>query len=135
MKCYLFDTSALVSFHKNEAGASEVESLFRQAQRGKCRSLISFMSVMEMFYLSWQQDGKAIAYRTYLQLKMLPIERIESSETILIRASELKARYSLSLADSWIAATAWEENAILVHKDPEFETLGDQIQLRTLPYK
>ena len=37
--------------------------------------------------------------------------------------SELKARYSISLADAWIAAAALLEQANLVHQDPGFEVI------------
>ena len=93
------------------------------------------MSFMEIFYLSWRREGKAVAHRTYLDLKMLPVKRIEASEAILLRASELKATYTLSVADSWIAATAEEHDATLVHKDPEFEALKKRLTLQSLPYK
>ncbi|MHB8167515.1 MAG: PIN domain-containing protein [Sulfuricella sp.] len=50
------------------------------------------------------------------------------------RASSIKAVHPLSLADAWIAASALELGATLVHKDPEFESLPGLIEER-LPYK
>lgn len=50
-------------------------------------------------------------------------------------AAELKAKYRLSAADAWIAALAKENNAILVHKDPEYEQIQNEVQLLNLPYK
>lgn len=135
MKTYLLDTSALVALRKDEAGADQVESYLRKASRKRAHVYLSFMSFMELFYLSWRHEGKAAAHRTYLELTMLPIKRIDATEAILLRAGELKAEYTLSLADSWIAATAAEHDAILVHKDPEFESLDKQLQLQALPYK
>ena len=46
----------------------------------------------------------------------------------------VKATYPLSLADAWIAATAMECDATLIHKDPEFERLASLKEER-LPYK
>ena len=59
---------------------------------------------------------------------------IHESSEILQRAAVIKATHSLSVADAWIAATAWELKATLVHKDPEFENLPELLQER-LPYK
>lgn len=135
METFLLDTSALLALRENEPGAEEVASLLLKAQRKRAHLLVSFISTMEVFYVSWRKEGKAVAHRAYLDLKMLPIQRIEASESILLRAAELKATYPLSLADSWIAATAEEHDAILVHKDPEFETLKDHVSLKSLPFK
>ena len=41
----------------------------------------------------------------------------------------------MSFADSFIAATALHLDAILVHKDPEFDALKSILQMESLPYK
>jgi predicted nucleic acid-binding protein len=53
----------------------------------------------------------------------------------LLTAARLKAAHHLSLADAIIAAFAIQQNAILLHKDPEFEALRGQMSLKALPYK
>ena len=45
------------------------------------------------------------------------------------------ALLAVSVADSWIIATALENGAPLVHKDPEFEQVKDRLSLFPLPYK
>jgi predicted nucleic acid-binding protein len=40
-----------------------------------------------------------------------------------------------SLADALVAAFAVREDAVLVHNDPEFDKLADQVSLEALPYK
>ena len=65
----------------------------------------------------------------------LPVLRVESSEQLSQRAGKLKAAYRLSVADAWIAALAAEQDATLVHKDPEFEQIETSIQVVKLPYK
>ena len=40
-----------------------------------------------------------------------------------------------TLADALIAAFAVRSSAVLVHKDPEFEVLADQVPQEPLPYK
>ncbi len=68
-------------------------------------------------------------------LRLLPVERVDVTEAILETASALKANYRISVADSWIIATAINRSAVLVHKDPELEALSDRVILKTLPYK
>ncbi len=59
----------------------------------------------------------------------------EVDEPILLAAARLKARFRISLADALIAAFAKRSSAILVHKDPEYEALADQVRQEALPYK
>jgi predicted nucleic acid-binding protein len=68
-------------------------------------------------------------------MKSLLFLRVNSTETMGIIASKIKSDYHLSVADAWIAALAKQRNAILVHKDPEFEQIESEIQVLKLPYK
>jgi predicted nucleic acid-binding protein len=135
MERYLLDTSALVAFREDEPGSDLVEEILQQAKAKKALIFTSFLSFMEVFYCTWRVDGKGAAYRAYLELKMLPVKRIDVTDPILFLAGEIKATGSLSLADSWIAATAIDHQATLVHKDPEFDQLKDRLPLKALPYK
>lgn len=135
MNRYVLDTSALLALRNDETGADEVERILRAASRGAAEALVSFISFTEIFYIVWQQSDEHEAHRVHLQMKSLPIRRVESAENLGLAAGALKARFPLSLADSWIAATAIQSRAALVHKDPEFESLKDLLALQALPYK
>jgi predicted nucleic acid-binding protein len=50
-------------------------------------------------------------------------------------AGRIKATYSISLADAYIAALSQHLSGILVHKDPEFEKLSLLIKDYKLPFK
>jgi len=61
--------------------------------------------------------------------------RVDSTEALGFLAGELQAKYRMSVADAWLAALAQERQAILVHKDPEFEQVEATINVLKLPYK
>jgi predicted nucleic acid-binding protein len=82
-----------------------------------------------------QERGLEEAQTRFNLLESLPISRIESTVNINIIAAKLKAKHHISVADAWIAALAMEKNAILIHKDPEFEAIQDGLQVLQLPYK
>ena len=126
----VLDTSALFCLKQNEEGAGEVERVLR-----KLPVYLSFVSLTEYFYIVYQKQGRAEAYRAYLELKMMPIEVVESSERLRLLAGEIKALFPLSFADVWVAATAESLGAELLHKDPEFEALSGRLVLNPLPYK
>ena len=89
---------------------------------------------MEVFYRVWKDEGEAAGRTAYALCKTLPITWVHEHPQLLERAAAIKARHRLSLADAWIAATALETGALLVHKDPEFEQIRDLPQ-ECLPYK
>jgi ribonuclease VapC len=111
-----------------------VEAILRR--QGKKRTVfVSFMSIMEFAYILEQERGQMEARQAVLQLKQLPIQIIESDEPLGLAAARIKAGHKLSVADAWIAATAERLGAILVHKDPDFESLAKVISLQALPWK
>ena len=131
---WVLDTSALLCLKADEPGASGVDEVLREGGRhGKV--FVSFMSLMEYYYIRQQTFGEVEARKGYLELKQLPIIVVESDEELGLMAAGIKATWRLSVADAWVAATAERLGAVLVHKDPEFEPLKGRIVLRSLPYK
>jgi predicted nucleic acid-binding protein len=124
MKTYVLDNSALLALRDDEPGADRVAELLGLAQARKCVCLGSFISLMELMYRVWRDDGEALAQLAYDQCLALPITWIHESPELLKAAAAIKAEYPLSLADAWIAATAELHRATLVHKDPEFSVVA-----------
>ena len=128
---YLFDTSALLTLIEDEDGADRVQHLLMQEQ-----VLIPWSALMEVYYITLQERGQAEADQRYALIKSLPATILWNiDEATLLTAGTLKATYRLSFADAIVAAFAAQHKATLVHKDPEFEPLADQVTLEALPYK
>jgi predicted nucleic acid-binding protein len=134
-KRYLLDTSAILALRGDEPGADDVESILRESESGQAEVYASFMTYMEAYYRIWRLEGEESARRMYAELLSLPIVRVDVSDSILLRAGAIKANHRLSVADSWIIASAMEIKASLIHKDTEFEQLKDVVSLIFLPYK
>jgi len=117
---FILDTSALLALRGDEAGAGEIESLLKQAEKKASPVLVSFMSRMEMLYLIWREEGEAAAREALRLIDTFPIEWVSCDADILETAASFKAKGGLSVADCWIAATAIVRKARLIHKDPEF---------------
>ena len=133
MSRYLLDTSALLTLRDDEPGADRVAALLSQARTEQVRCLGCFISLMEVFYRVWRDEGETAGRLAYEQCLVLPIHWIHESPELLIKAAQTKAAYPLALADAWIAACAILENAILIHKDPEFQSVD--IAQEALPFK
>ena len=81
------------------------------------------MTLMEIYYRVWKDEGRDRGRRAYEDVRRLPLEWIHESPELLERAAAVKATRALSLADAWIAAAASVAGATLVHKDPEFQAI------------
>ena len=128
---YLLDTSALLTFIEDEAGSDRVEAVLRQAG-----TLLPWPVLMETYYVSLQEEGRAEADRRYALIKHLAADVLwDMNEQILLTAARLKAEHHLSLANALVAAYAIRHKAVLIHKDPEFEVLAGMLPMEALPYK
>jgi predicted nucleic acid-binding protein len=120
----LLDTSALLTLRDDETGAARLEQALEQPQR--CDAC--FLTRMEVLYRVWKDEDERAGRLVYEQLKALPLLWIEASEPLLELAASIKVRDALSVADAWIAATAQQVGATLLHKDPEFRVMADLSQ-------
>lgn len=128
---YLLDTSALLTLIEDEVGADRVEFVLTHQQ-----AIIPWVALLETHYITLQEQGRSEADRRYAMLKQLPVTFINGmDEPTLLTASRIKARHRLSFADAIIAAIALQQQTTLLHKDPEYEAVGDQVPLEALPYK
>lgn len=127
----LLDTSAIMTLLEDEEGAARVEDILRHEE-----VLLPFLTLLETYYITLQEQPMDVADKRHAMLKQLPAMILWNvDEPVLLAAGRLKAAHHLSLADSLIAAFAVRHQAILVHKDPEFDALSEIVQLETLPYK
>ena len=122
---FVLDTSALLALRGDEPGANRVQALLEQGKRSRCRLFVSFMSRMELLYLIRRKEGDEAAHEALRLVDSFSIEWVSCEPEILERASRIKADGAISVAGSWIGATAIVRDAVLVHKDPEFEPFKD----------
>lgn len=129
---FVLDTSAVLALRGDESGADRVEALLQQAARGKSRLLLSFMTRMELLYCLWRDEGEQKAREGLRLLDSFSIQWVACGPDILEAAARIKRSGRISVADSWIGATALVHDATLVHKDPEFRAFTE-IRQETLP--
>lgn len=130
-KSYVLDTSALLALIENEEGAGRVESILREE-----KVFLPCLALLEVHYVTRQERGQGEADRRYALLRQLSCEILWNlDEPTLLTASRFKAGHRVSLADALIAAFAKRQQSVLVHKDPEYEALAEEVELEALPYK
>ena len=124
MADFVLDTSAILALRSDEAGADRVERILRRARDGSAIVLLSFMTRMELLYRITADEDEESARTAIRLLDSSGIGWVSCDDAILDEAARMKARGGLSVADAWIAATARHGDAVLVHRDPEFERVS-----------
>ena len=128
---YLLDSSALLTLIEDEPGSDRVEDVLRTQL-----CLIPWLAALEVHYVTQQEIGIDEAERRLAILEHLPGEILWQADASVLRAAAgFKAVHRISLADAVIAGFAKAHSAVLLHKDPEFQSLEGRIVIENLPYK
>nr|VFK36776.1 MAG: Predicted nucleic acid-binding protein, contains PIN domain [Candidatus Kentron sp. SD]VFK40384.1 MAG: Predicted nucleic acid-binding protein, contains PIN domain [Candidatus Kentron sp. SD]VFK78333.1 MAG: Predicted nucleic acid-binding protein, contains PIN domain [Candidatus Kentron sp. SD] len=139
---YVFDTSALLTYIKDEEGAETIADLLGKALDGEISIFISIITALEFFSASVKKEGWAVAKERLELMEDLPLTqeplipdlRKTIGEMQFKIIDEMTAVKRLPFADSCIAGLAKSKNAILVHKDRHFQSVEDEIEQLPLPY-
>ena len=131
----VFDTSAFLTLTGEEPGADTVQQFITDALADLVVLHASFVSLTEVEYITRQAEGEETARQRLADIEALPVQWLHSDDALCSEAANLKAAHKVSFADAFVAATAQRLNAMLVHKDPEFDALKHVIKLQSLPPK
>lgn len=93
---YVLDTSAWLALIEDEDGTDRVQNILERVSSGSVQIFVSFMSFMEVFYITLQERDIEEAETRLRLMESLPITRVESTIALSITAGSLKARYCRS---------------------------------------
>jgi predicted nucleic acid-binding protein len=119
---YVFDACAVIALLNDEKGADTVVGLINQAGTGADRVFMSGVQVLEVYYDRIYIKGREYAETVLEGLYTSPIIILhEVSREMIQEAGRFKTSYSMSLGDTFAAATARKFTAVLVTRDKELE--------------
>ncbi len=122
---HLLDTSAVIAYLAQEAGADRVQQVRTTAS-------LSFITLTELYYVTWRQHDQVLAERAVQDVLTWKLPILCPDQRMSLSAGYLKGRYKLGIADSFIAATALAVGAILVTTDPDFTVLEPDLNVLLL---
>lgn len=129
---YILDSYAILTYLGGEPGAGYVKSIFRQAQDGKCRVLMSIINLGEALYIIERERNLARAQQVLALIEQLPIEIAAASREMVLAAAHIKAHYPLAYADAFAVALAQANHAAVLTNDPEFQSVKELIKVQPL---
>ena len=101
----VFDAEALLAFSFDELGAEEVEHWLDRVYDGEIDGFISTVNLAEFRYIAIRKTSAQQADAHIDELRDMGVDEYDSND-LWKAASELKARYSPSLGDTYAVATA-----------------------------
>lgn len=122
----LLDTKPLIKLFAEEKGWEKVKEILSQIEAGELEAGISVITLTEIYYKYLQEQRPDLAKTRTEQLKYaLYLKKLEINQNIAIKAGEFKGKYRVSIADAFIAASAFSEDATVISDDPDFQKIPD----------
>jgi predicted nucleic acid-binding protein len=106
-----------------QPAGDRVRALLEAADRRESRLSMNIVNVGEVFYICVKARNMAYGRRV-LETLHPRITTISAHDELVMLAATLKARYAISYADGFAAATALLQNAPLVTGDPELRVMA-----------
>jgi predicted nucleic acid-binding protein len=126
---YLLDSYALLRFIQKETGDQLVKAILEDVRKGKARAMLNVINLGEIIYTVQRRFGQQKKLDVVMNISRLGIEILPATNDLVFRAAELKARFSMSYADTFAVASAIEHGAMVVTGDPEFRQVEHLVKI------
>ncbi len=129
MKRSVLDSSAVLTFLKNRAGAEKVADILTLADAGQREVYMCVVNWGEVFYSVWRAGGKKAAEQVEYEISRMPIRIIDAGMELTKIAVEFKAESKLPYADCFVAAVAKQMNAEIITADQDFLMVNQELNV------
>jgi predicted nucleic acid-binding protein len=129
----VLDTKPLIKLFAQEEGWDAVQKILSRVEAGDLEAAVSVVTLTEIYYKYMKEKRADLAeartnqFRYAVYLKKLLID-----EEVAVKAGDFKGKYDIPIADAFIAATAYFEEATIISDDPDFEKIPE---IKTLTEK
>lgn len=130
MKKLVFDSYALIAFFKQEPGYEFVRELLVKIANDESEGYITTVNVGELYYMTARKSSQKNAEIVLDALLKFPLHIVDADLSLSLEAAKLKAKYSLSYADTFAAALTITRKATLITGDEEFRSLDRETNFK-----
>lgn len=136
MTVFVFDASAVLRHHDNEAGADRMEEILEACARGFGEMCISAVQWGEIAAVQRRRSGAREQERVLANLIELQLRVVPATAERAVRAAELRVDHKMSNADSFAIELAMDSpDHVLVTADYDFKYVADLARIEFLPAK
>ncbi|MDY6856652.1 MAG: type II toxin-antitoxin system VapC family toxin [Thermodesulfobacteriota bacterium] len=118
---YIFDSHALLKFFQKEGGYEKVVDLLKIIRKNALLKYLNVINLGEIIYCTKRKFGEQSKIKVLAHIERLNFIILPVPNNLVFKSAEYKADYSISYADSFVLASAVEQNAVIVTGDPDFK--------------
>jgi predicted nucleic acid-binding protein len=129
----VLDTKPLIKLFAQEEGWDAVQKILSRVEAGDLEAAISVVTLTEIYYKYMREKRADLAEARTNQFRYaVYLKKILIDEEVAVKAGDFKGKYDISIADAFIAATAYFEESAIISDDPDFEKIQE---IKTLTEK
>ena len=122
----VLDTKPLIKLFAKEEGWDSVQTILAKIESGDIDAAISVVTLTEIYYKYLHEQRPDLARtRTEELMYAIYLEKLGIDGETAVRAGEFKGKYSVSIADAFIAATAYSRGSIVISDDSDFKRIPE----------
>jgi predicted nucleic acid-binding protein len=133
---FVLDSSAILRYLDNEAGAARVSEIIKSHISGKCEVLISALHWGEIAGIVAKSHGSQDMELMIARLSAFGFQIVPVDAERAVRASAIKLKRSIPYLDAFgIELTAESPDRIFVTADFDFKAASRDVKIEFLPAK
>lgn len=122
----ILDTKPLIRLFAKEEGWENVQEISSKIEAEEIEGAISVVTLTEIYYKYLQEKRPDLAKARTEELRYATyLKKLEIDEEVAVKAGEFKGKYNVSIADAFIAATAYFEGSTIISDDPDFKRISE----------
>lgn len=129
----VLDTKPLIKLFAQEEGWDAVQKILSRVEAGDIEAAVSVVTLTEIYYKYMKEKRADLAEIRTKELRYaVYLKKLLIDEEVAVKAGDFKGKYNISVADAFIAATAYFEESTIISDDPDF---GKIPEIKTLTEK
>jgi predicted nucleic acid-binding protein len=117
----VLDTKPLIKLFTQEEGWDAVQKILSRVEVGDIEASISVVTLTEIYHKYMKEKRADLAEARTKQLRYaVYLKKLLVDEDVAVKAGDFKGKYNVSIADAFIAATAYFEESTVISDDPDF---------------
>lgn len=122
----VLDTKPLIKLFAQEEGWEAVQKILAEIEAGEIEAAISVVTLTEIYYKYLQEKRPDLAKTRTQNLRYaIYLKKLEIGEEAAVKAGDFKGEYNVSIADAFIAASAYLEGSTVISDDPDFKKIPE----------
>jgi predicted nucleic acid-binding protein len=136
MVTYVLDSSAILRYLDNEAGAERVAEIIKSHLAGRCAAMISALHWGEIAGITCKAHGNAAMEFVISRLSAFGFEVAPADAERAVRASLIKLKRQIPYVDAFGVELAAEgRDRVFVTADFDFKAASREVKIEFLPAK